>query len=152
MTGPHIDHASVYQHLPIPVMLLTPEFVIADVNRAYLEVSGRTREELLGRNVFEVFPDNPTDPNANGVRELSASFARVLATGKPESLSMQKYDVEVPGMPGLYESRYWSPVSAPMFGPDGEVTMILHCVEEITDRVRKFISGLADSNARARSE
>jgi hypothetical protein len=35
-----------------------------------------------------------------------------------------------------------------MFGPDGQVVMILHCVEEITDRVRKFISGLADSDAR----
>jgi PAS domain-containing protein len=148
MTAPQIDYASIYQHLPIPVLLLTPEFEIADMNRQYLEVSGRTREELLGRNVFDAFPDNPADPDASGVRELSASLGRVLSTGKPDALSLQKYDVEVPGHPGLYAPRYWSPVNAPVFGADGQVVLILHCVEEITSRVRKFISGLVDGDSR----
>jgi PAS domain-containing protein len=81
MTVPQIDYAAVYRDFPIPVLLLTPEFVIADVNVAYLQVAGRTREELLGRNVFDAFPDNPADPDASGVRDLSASLARVLTTG-----------------------------------------------------------------------
>ena len=34
MTGPQIDYAAVYRQLPIPVLLLTPEFAIADVNLA----------------------------------------------------------------------------------------------------------------------
>jgi PAS domain-containing protein len=148
MTRPQIDHAVVFRDLPIPAVLLTLDFVIADMNQAYLEVAGRTREELLGRHVFDAFPDNPSDPNASGVRELTASLGRVLTTGKPDVLSFQKYDVEVPGMPGLFAPRYWSPVNAPVFGPDGEVVMIVQCVEEITERVRKFIDGLVEGDAR----
>ncbi len=148
MAGPHIDYAAVYQHLPLPVLLLTPDFVIADMNRAYLEVAGRTREELLGRNVFDAFPNNPADPDATGVQDVSASFVKVLTTGETDVLSMQKYDVEVPGQPGQFAHRYWCPVNAPVFGPDGEVALIVQCVEEITDRVRKFIDGLAASDVR----
>lgn len=148
MTEPQIDHAVVFRDLPIPAVLLTPDFVIADMNQAYLDVAGRSREELLGRHVFDAFPDNPSDPSASGVRELSGSLGRVLATGKPDVLSFQKYDVEVPGMPGVFAQRYWCPVNAPVFGPDGEVTMIVQLVEEITDRVRKFIDGLVEGDAR----
>lgn len=147
MTGPQVDYAAVYRDLPIPVVLLTPEFEIADVNLAYVQVAGRTREDLLGRNVFDAFPDNPDDPRATGVHDLSLSLAKVLATGKPDAISMQQYDVEVPGSPGLFAKRYWCPVNAPVFGPDGQVVLIVECVEEITDRVSKFIEGLAASDA-----
>jgi PAS domain S-box-containing protein len=143
MTGPEIDYAAVFRHLPIPILLLTPDFVVADMNLAYLQVTGREREELQGRNVFDVFPDNPSDPSATGVRAISASLRRVLETGEPDVLSMQKYDVEVPGSPGRFTQRFWSPVNAPVFGPGGSVVLIANCVEEVTERVRKFISGLA---------
>jgi PAS domain-containing protein len=148
VTELHIDFVAVFQDLPIPVILLTPEFVIADMNMAYLQVAGRTREEIVGRNVFEAFPDNPSDPSANGVHELKASLERVVATGTPDALSMQQYDVEKPDSPGEFAQRYWCPVNAPVFGPDGEVVLIAQCVEEITDRVRRFIRGLAESDGR----
>jgi PAS domain-containing protein len=152
MTRPQIDYAAVLQQIPIPMVLLTPEFVIADMNLEYLRVAGRTRDELLGRDVFEAFPDNPANPGATGVHELSASLTRVLATGKPDAISMQEYDVEVPGSPGLFAKRFWSPVNAPVFGPDGHVELIVQCVEEITDRVQRFIGGLAQSDARDGSD
>jgi PAS domain-containing protein len=148
MTGPQIDYAAVLRDLPIPVALLSPEFDLVDMNLAYLQVAGRTREELLGRNVFDAFPDNPEDPTATGVHDLSASLGRVLVTGKPDALSLQRYDVEIPGSPGQFEQRYWCPVNAPVFGPDGEVVLLVHCVEEVSDRVSKFIAGLADRDAR----
>jgi PAS domain-containing protein len=138
MTGSQIDYEAVYRSLPIPVLLLTPEFIMADMNQAYLEKAGRTREELLGRYVFDAFPDNPSDPGATGVHNLSASLRRVLATGESDMMELQKYDVEVPGSPGKFARRYWTPVNAPLFGPDGRVALIVHCVEEVTDRIRRF--------------
>ncbi len=148
MTRPQIDYEAVLQQIPIPIVLLTPEFVIADMNLAYLQVAGRTRDELLGRDVFDAFPDNPGNPDVTGVSDLSASLNRVLATGKPDAISMQEYDVEVPGSPGQFAKRFWCPVNAPVFGPDGDVVMIVQCVEEITDRVHRFIGGLVDRDAR----
>jgi PAS domain-containing protein len=142
MTGPQIDYAAVYRQLPIPVLLLTPEFAVADANLAFLRTAGRTREELLGRNLFDAFPEDPSDLGATGVRNSIASLRRVLATGEPDAMEFQKYDVEVPGSRGVFARHYWSGVNAPAFGPDGRIVLITHCGEDVTDRMRRFMSVL----------
>jgi PAS domain-containing protein len=152
MTAPQIDYAAVFRDLPIPVLLLTPQYVIADLNLAYQQVTGRTREELLGRHLFEAFPDNPEDPDASGVRGIAASLERVLANGKPDTLSLQQYDVEMLDNPGQFARRFWCPVNAPVFGPDGQLMLLVQCVEEITTRVQNFIEGLEHSVTHDRNE
>ncbi len=143
MTTPEIDYAEAFRQLPVPVVLIKPDLVIADANAAYLQVVGRTREELVGRDTFEAFPDNPSDPDATGVRNMRDSMLRVFATGEPEAVAFQRYDVEVPRSPGVFAERFWCPVNAPVFGPDGNVVLIAQCVEEITDRLRRFVEGLS---------
>lgn len=147
MTVPEVDFAQVFRHLPIPAVVLTPDFDIADMNLAYLQVAGRTRDDLLGRHVFDMFPDNPADSGATGVRNLTDSLHRVLATGKPDTLAFQQYDVEVPGRPGEFARRYWCPVNAPVLGTDGRVVLIVQLVEEITERVRRFVEGLPENGS-----
>jgi len=142
MTGPQLDYAAVYRHFPVPVLLLTPELQIADANLAFLKATGRTREDLLGRILCDAFPDDPSDRSATGVRDVSASVRRVLATGEPDAREFQKYDVEVPGTPGVFARRYWSGVNAPIPGPDGSVVVIASCVEDVTDRMSRFMSAL----------
>ena len=143
MTGPQIDYMAVYRQLPVPVLLLTPEFVIADVNLAFLQTVARAREDVVGRDVFDAFPDNPWDPGDTGVRNLRASLRRVLATGQPESAEFQRHDIEIPGSPGQFARRYWSGDHAPVAGPDGRVALIAFCVEEVTDRLNRFMSALS---------
>jgi PAS domain-containing protein len=142
MTGPQIDYAAVYRHLPVPVLLLTPELEIADANLAFLQATDRTREELLGRTISDAFLDDPSDRRTTGIRDVSASVRRVLTTGKPDAREFQKYDVEVPGTPGVFARRYWSGVNAPVPGPDGSVMLIASCVEDVTDRMSRFMSAL----------
>jgi PAS domain-containing protein len=142
MTGSQIDYAAVYRQIPVPVALLTPEFVIADANLVFLHAGGRTREEVLGRDVFEAFPDNPWDPGATGVRNVRASLRRVLATGQPDPMVFQEHDIELPGSPGQFARRYWSGVSGPVFGPEGRVELIAFCPEDVTDRMRRFMSAV----------
>ncbi|MGW7574838.1 PP2C family protein-serine/threonine phosphatase [Streptomyces sp. NPDC054765] len=131
-----IDHAAVFQALPSGVLLLTPELVIADVNEALLRQAGRERHQLIGRPLFEVFPDNPDAPDATGVRNLRASLERVVATGASDTMALQRYDVEAQDRPGVFEERYWSPVNAPVLDADGRVRLIVHRVEEVTEIVR----------------
>jgi len=144
MTGPEIDYGAVYRQLPLPVLLLTPEFTISDANQAYLDATGRTREQLLGRNAFEAFPDNPADPHPTEVHDAKESMARAVTAGKPDFRSFLKYAVEVPGRPGIYAQRYWNIVNAPVFGRDGQIVLIAHCAEELTERVSKFLIGLVE--------
>ncbi|MFE5592597.1 PP2C family protein-serine/threonine phosphatase [Streptomyces sp. NPDC056549] len=133
MNGPGIDYEAVFQALPGAVALLTPDLVYADANEAFLLTSGRTREQLVGRHLFDVFPDNPGDPSATGVRNLRASLERVLATRERDTMALQRYDVESPDRPGHWEERYWSPVNTPVLAPDGSVALLLHRVEEVTE-------------------
>ncbi len=136
MNGPVIDYQVVFQALPGAVALLTPDLVYADVNEAYLSLSGRSRDQLVGRYVFEVFPDNPGDPAATGVRNLHASLRRVAATGERDAMALQRYDVADPERPEVWQERYWSPINVPVFAPDGTVTLLLHRVEEVTELIK----------------
>ncbi|WP_225101132.1 PP2C family protein-serine/threonine phosphatase [Streptomyces sp. CoH27] len=133
-----VDHAALFAATPSPYLVLAPDLVIVDVNRAYLAVTGRTREDLVGRHVFNAFPDNPADPEADGVRNLGASLHRVLATRQADTMALQKYDIPVMGRPGVFDERWWSPVNTPVLGPDGQVDYIIHRVEDVTEFVKAY--------------
>ncbi|HET6358955.1 PP2C family protein-serine/threonine phosphatase [Streptomyces sp.] len=136
MTDTVIDYSAVFQALPGMVALLTPELVYADANEEFLRVSGRSREQLMGRYLFDVFPDNPNNPAATGARNLQASLLRVLATGERDAMALQRYDVASLERPGEWEERYWSPVNAPVQDSDGRVVLLVHRVEEVTELIR----------------
>ncbi|MFI1168097.1 SpoIIE family protein phosphatase [Streptomyces sp. NPDC020801] len=131
-----VNHAALFAATPSPYLVLGPDLVIVDVNDAYLEVTRRTHDELVGQHVFEAFPDNPADPDADGVRNLSTSLHRVLATCRPDTMALQKYDIPVSGRPGVFEERWWSPVNTPVLGTDGQVAWIIHRVEDVTAYIK----------------
>src|SRR5438094_2933979 len=96
-----------------------------------------TRAAILGRGLFEVFPDNPDDPAATGVQNLRASLDRVLRHRAPDTMAVQQYDIRRPETEGGgFEERYWSPVNCPVFDRAGELAYIIHRVEDVTDFVR----------------
>lgn len=136
MKDASIDYEAVFKGLPGMVALLTPELVYADVNEDFLRISGRTREQVVGRYIFDVFPENPDNPTSKGMHNVQTSMRRVVATGERDTMALQRYDVESPERPGQWEERYWSPVNAPVFGPDGKVVLVVHRVEEVTELIR----------------
>jgi serine phosphatase RsbU (regulator of sigma subunit) len=136
VTGPEIDYSAAFAALPSPCLMLGTDLVIADANRAFCEVTGRGRAELTGQYLFDVFPDNPADPQADGVATLNASLHRVLSSGQTDHMALQKYDIPVPGNPELFKERWWTAINVPVLGPDGKVAWILHRSEDMTDIVR----------------
>ncbi|MFJ9118497.1 PP2C family protein-serine/threonine phosphatase [Streptomyces sp. NPDC102394] len=147
MNDAAIDYAGVFQCLPGMVALLTPDLVYADANEEFLRVSGRRRDQVVGRYLFDVFPDNPNDGAASGMRNLAASLQRVLDTGERDAMALQRYDVEDPERPGQWQERYWSPVNAPVLDGDGKVVLLVHRVEEVTELI-KARGGPSGSRAR----
>jgi len=129
---PEIDYRALFAVTPSPYMVLGPDLVIADVNEAACRVTGRRREDLFGRYLFDAFPDNPADPDAEGVRNLHASLHRVLRSKEPDTMAPQKYDIPVADQPGVFEERWWSAINTPVLGPDGQVAWIIHRGEDVT--------------------
>lgn len=142
---------SLFESLPGLYLVLTPEFKIVAASDAYLAATLTTREGIVGRGLFEVFPDNPDDPNANGESNLRASLNRVLAHGSVDTMAIQKYDVRRPD--GVFEKRYWSPINSPVVGADHKVQYIIHRVEEVTEFVlSKSRAASRDTELNARME
>ncbi|WP_030716556.1 PP2C family protein-serine/threonine phosphatase [Streptomyces sp. NRRL S-237] len=149
MREPQIDYAAVFRALPGMVALLTPDLVYADANHDFLRLAGRTREELLGRYIFDVFPENPNDRAAAGMRETRESMLRVVGSGERDTMALLRYDIEDPARPGRWVEHFWSPVNAPVLGRDGQVVLIVHRVEEVTELVRARGGPGSDSRASA---
>ena len=133
---PEVDFLALFQATPGLYLVLEPGLRIVAVSDAYLRATMTVREEILGRGIFEVFPDNPDDPAATGAANLRASLQRVLDRRGPDTMAVQKYDVTRPAaVGGGFEVRYWSPCNTPVLGPDGGLAYIIHQVEDVTDFV-----------------
>jgi hypothetical protein len=124
----------LFEAAPGLFLVLTPQLKIVAVSDAYLTATMTTRAGIVGRDLFDVFPDNPDDPAATGTRNLRDSLGRVLRDRAPDTMAVQKYDIRRPEAEGGgFEERYWSPVNSPALGPDGEVAFVIHRVEDVTE-------------------
>jgi signal transduction histidine kinase len=131
------DFRALFEAAPGLFLVLSPDLTIVGASDAYLRATLTERALIVGRNLFEVFPDNPDDPAADGVRNLRASLERVLQHRRADSMALQKYDIRLPGdEEGAFEERYWSPVNGPVFDADGNISYIIHRVEDVTEFVR----------------
>jgi signal transduction histidine kinase/DNA-binding response OmpR family regulator len=134
---PEPDFRGLFESAPGCYLVLTPALAIAAVSDAYLRATMTRREEILGRDIFDVFPDNPEDRGATGTANLRASLDRVLKSRAADAMAVQKYDIRRPDSEGGgFEERYWSPVNSPVLGRDGEVEYIIHRVEDVTEFIR----------------
>ena len=154
-----LDYRALFEAAPGPYVVVLaddPEFTIVDVNDAWPQCIGKSREEVVGGSLFEVVSDGPDPTHAATLKNLRASFRRVLATRQSEIMPVQRYDLpRAESEGGGLEERYWRPVNSPVVGADGAVTHILHRVEDITaqrrseEQLRKATDRLEGAHAAA---
>ncbi|MDB4928198.1 MAG: domain S-box [Myxococcaceae bacterium] len=128
------DFQLLFESTPGLYLVLLPDFTIVGASDAYLRATMTRRDEVIGKALFEVFPDNPDAPEADGVHKLRASLGRALQFGMPDDMPTQRYDIRRPD--GTFEARYWDPSNSPVFGADGKVAYLLHTVEDVTEQTR----------------
>ena len=131
------DFRALFESLPGLYLVLTPELRIVAVSDSYARATKTIREQIIGKHLFDVFPNNPDDPDASGVREsVRASLERVRQTKTQDTMAVQRTDIRRPESEnGGFEQRYWSPVNSPVVGKDGNVKYIIHHVEDVTEFV-----------------
>lgn len=137
--------ALVFDASPNPYMLLTPDLRYAGMNKAYLDLLGMTREQLVGRPIFDVFTSDPTPQGRENQHQLRASFDKVLSTGQTDHLALIRYAVPAPGPDGALqlEERFWSATHTPIPGPDGRLAYILQHTNDVSELValRRRVAG-----------
>ncbi len=132
-----LDFEQVFNASPNPYMLLDRELCYVAVNDAYLAVTERQRDDLMGHCIFDAFPGNPDDPDDINVRLLRASFQRVLDRGRRDELAVIPYTIpRRHGDEVVHEERYWSATNTPLFDSDGQVAFILQHTVDVTELLR----------------
>lgn len=129
-----IDFQCIFQSLPELYMLLDLDFNIIDISDAYAKATLIKRENVIGHNIFEIFPDNPNDEFADGVKQLKFSLMQVLNYKVASTMTLQKYDIRKPDDSG-FEVRYWSPRNVPVLDKNGNLVCIVHRAEDVTEFV-----------------
>ena len=124
--------------MPGLYLVLDPQLRIVALSDAYARATKTRREEILGKCIFVIFPDNPDEPAATGVRNLEASLERVLLHRTSDAMAVQQYDIRKPDEEGGgFEERFWCPSNSPVFAADGSLAWIIHRVEDVTESVRR---------------
>lgn len=126
----------IFHALPGLYLIMTPELVILDVTDTYLHATLATREDIIGRYFFEVFPNNPTTPDLDSAQNFEHSLRYVLEHKREHVMEMLRYDIPRPSAQGGgFEVRYWSPRNKPIMDETGNVLYILHEARDITEQV-----------------
>lgn len=131
------DFRLLFTSLPGLYLVLSPDLRVVALSDAYEAATLQVREQMMGRYIFELFPDNPDAPSTTGTSDLYASLQRVLQHKKPDAMPVLRYDIPRPESEGGgFEERYWSPLNSPVVDADGAVVYIVHRVEDVTDFMR----------------
>lgn len=126
------DFEKLFQALPSPYMVLDTALNYVTVNAEYERATMRRRDQLVGRNIFDLFPNE----GESGSR-LRASFERVISTGEVDTLAYIHYDIPRPQEHGGgIERRFWTAVHTPLAGDDGDVRFIVQNTVDVTEIVR----------------
>jgi PAS domain-containing protein len=145
-------YRSLFESAPGAYLVLKPQtYEIVAASEAYLRATRTTREQIAGGRLFEVFPDDPAEPEADGVRTLRASFERVQESGRSDVMGVQRYPIPR-REGGGFEERFWTPVNSPVFGPDGALAFIIHRVEDVTEYLRYKLQAGEANEARVTLE
>lgn len=110
-----------------------PRYTIIAVSDAYLRATFTTREDLLGRGLFELaFAKAPAEAS-----QLSNSLQRAVATACPDAIPVRRHDVDRPiDQGGGTEERWWVVINTPARGRDGKIVYLIHSVEDVTKLVQ----------------
>jgi signal transduction histidine kinase/CheY-like chemotaxis protein/PAS domain-containing protein len=129
------DFQALFDTSPYPYLLLSaPDLTIIGANPAYLRSTGKTAREIVGKNVFIAFPENPADPESTNVAEVRTSIERAIATKLPDTTPFLRYAVPHETPDGtVFREIYWSAVHTPVLSADGEVAFVAQNAIDVTD-------------------
>lgn len=125
-----IDFADLFAHLPSPYMILDRDLRFLDANAAYLAVTGRTREDIVGRFVFDAFPETPER------RAMFEDAFRRGVAGEVNTLVRKPFDIARPASEGGgLKSVIWTTHQIPVRDTTGAIIGVLQKALDVTAEV-----------------
>lgn len=123
-----LDLEAVFAEVSSPYVLLDRDLRMVWANSAYLNVTRRRKEQVVGRIMTEEFPAEPDSPSDQMLRH---SIARAFQTGETDHLPLIPYPIAEAD--GTLKTRYWSASHAPIRDESGKVVYVLQNTNDVTD-------------------
>jgi PAS domain S-box-containing protein len=131
-----LDYAKLFQSLTAAYIVFDiddPTFTILEENEAHAVLAMQKRKNVIGRPLFEVFPDTSEAYKKTGHSELAESIRKVIKTGEQDVMPMLSYDLKDPS--GVLKKMYWNVSHNPIFDSEGSVRAVYQSTEDITDEM-----------------
>ena len=137
MTTQQPDFQRIFEQAPVNYVVVDNDWQVVAATDGYLKMAMRTREELIGRNILEAFPDDPNDPEAKGTEKLRSGIEQARQSGTAEWLpGAVRYPIARPDeQGGGYEERWFRALNAPIFNEAGNVIYVIHGNEDVTSEM-----------------
>jgi PAS domain S-box-containing protein len=127
------DYRAFFESAPGLYLVVDRDLRIVTATDSWCAAMRRTRDEIAGRDIFEVLSQN-LESGEPGVENLRASLVRVLQTRRRDAMEIQRLDVREPD--GGLQERHWAPMNVPILDEDRQVRWIVHRVRDVTEAVR----------------
>ncbi|MFC7668267.1 PAS domain-containing protein [Hymenobacter humi] len=148
-----VDYQRLFRSLPNNLLLMEPDGTILDNTDSHVAVSMKTREEAVGRSLFDAYPS--VDQNQGDI--IAASHEHVRRHLEPHSMPIIRYDLARPAeLGGGLEEMYWQATHYPIFDEQGQLQYILQRTQNVTEQylatleADKAQQALADAQDRTR--
>lgn len=128
------DYRLIFEAMPGMCLLLDTTFKIIAQNEEHAKATLTTDKSVIGKRLYEAFPDNPADLYDSGISAVRQSLLNVMKTGKRDVMPIIRYDVKPIG--GEFEERYWAITNSPVLGADGFVHWIINRADDVTELVK----------------
>jgi PAS domain S-box-containing protein len=126
-------YGTLFHTAPVAFLVIrAADLVMVDANPPYLEAVGMALEDIAGRYVFDVFPNSPTNADADQQTDLLSLMTTAIESREPVTVEAFRYDIPAGD---AFEVRWWNVIESPVLDGD-DVTHLLHYTEDVTDLVR----------------
>ncbi|WP_207897554.1 histidine kinase dimerization/phosphoacceptor domain -containing protein [Rhizobium sp. PP-F2F-G48] len=132
---PSTNFAAILKGMPQPYLVLDTNLTIVGASDAYLALTDRTLDDIVGQSILVAFPENPDAAGTVEQGPLEVSLRHVLETGKPHEMAVIQYDIPQPG--GGFAQKFWTPVHTPVVAGDGSIEYIIQNPMDVTESVLK---------------
>ena len=122
-----LNFEAIFLDAPVPVMVLDRNLAYVAANDAYLRMVSKTKDDLIGRYVFDVFPEEP-----DRVKTMVDIFQKVFDGERPVFKEIP-FTIEVDGK---QTEHWWTASHAPVAGPDGAAKYLVQYSENVTEQVQ----------------
>ena len=96
MTENPFDFKAILEVLPGHFLILAPSapfYTILAISEQWLRTTGQAREQVVGKSIWEIYPQNPEATTATEPSPLSVSLQQALASKQPDHMPVVCYQV-----------------------------------------------------------